>query len=149
MKKILSLILKPFRFFKVHHYLTFVAILAIGVFNIETTLDPKIQQLKQEKDIQKSFDKWWDEERAQEFKNVGLTPNDTIKAQEYALYKERYKVENPTPIVEDRIEEMKGEFLEWWENQGGKEQYAAEHGSFPTDKQYESELKKWINKRRD
>ena len=127
MKKILSLILKPFRFFKIHHYLTFVAILAIGVFNIDTTLDPKIQQLKQEKDIQKSFDKWWDEERAQEFKNVGLTPNDTIKAQEFELYKERYKVENPTPIIEDRIEEMKGEFREWWENQGGKEQYAAEH----------------------
>jgi hypothetical protein len=149
MKKILSLILKPFRFFKIHHYLTFVAILAIGVFNIDTTLDPKIQQLKQEKDIQKSFDKWWDEERAQEFKNVGLTPNDTIKAQEFELYKERYKVENPTPIIEDRIEEMKGEFREWWENQGGKEQYAAEHGSFPTDKQYEIELTKWINKYTD
>ena len=40
---------------------------------------------------------------------------------------------------------MKVEFREWWENQGGKEQYAAEHGSFPTDKQYEVELKKWIN----
>ncbi|SHK89016.1 hypothetical protein [Fibrobacter sp. UWB12] len=149
MKKILSLILKPFRFFKIHHYLTFVAIIAIGVFNFETTLDPKIQQLRQEKDIQESFDKWWQEERAQEFKNVGLTPDEKIKAQEFELYKERYKVENPTPIIEDRIEEMKGEFLEWWENQGGKEQYAAEHGSFPTDKQYEAELKKWINKYTD
>lgn len=144
MKKILRLLIKPFRFFKFHHYLALLAILAIGVFNFETTLDPKIQQLRQEKDINESFDKWWNEERAQEFKNVGLTPNDTIKAQEFELYKERYKVENPTPIIEDRIEEMKGEFLEWWENQGGKEQYAAEHGSYPTDKQYESELKKWI-----
>ena len=149
MKKILSLILKPFRFFKFHHYVTFLAFIAIGVFNFETSLNPTIQQIRQEKDIHKSFDKWWDEERAQEFKNVGLTPDEKIKAQEFELYKERYKVENPTPIIEDRIEEMKGEFLEWWENQGGKEQYTAEHGSYPTDKQYEAELKKWINKYTD
>ena len=145
MKKALKILLKPFRFFKVHHYLTLLAIFAIGVFNFETTLDPQIQELRQKKEIYESFEKWWNEERSQEFKNVGLNPNDTIKAQEFELYKERYKVENPTPIIEDRIEEMKGEFLDWWENQGGKEQYAAEHGNFPTDKQYEAELKKWIN----
>ena len=145
MKKILSILLKPFRFFKFHHYVTLLAFIAIGVFNFETTLNPTIQEMRQKKDIQESFDKWWNEERAQEFKNVGLTPDETIKAQEFELYKERYRVENPTPIIEERIEEMKDEFLEWWENQGGKEQYAAEHGSFPTDKQYEAELKKWIN----
>ena len=145
MKKILSILLKPFRFFSFHHYLTLLAIIAIGVFNFHTTLNPTIQKIRQEKDIHQSFDKWWNEERSQEFKNVGLTPDEKIKAQEFELYRERYQVENPTPIIEERIEEMKGEFLEWWENQGGKEQYAAEHGSYPNDKQYEAELKKWIN----
>jgi len=144
MKKILSILLKPFRFFKFHHYVTLLAIAVLGVFNFQTTLNPTIQQIRQEKDIHESFDKWWEEERAQEFKNVGLTPNDTIKMQEFELYKERYQVEHPTPIIEERIEQIKVEFLEWWENQGGKEQYAAEHGSYPTDKQYEAELKKRI-----
>lgn len=144
MKKILSILLKPFRFFKFHHYVTLLAITVLGVFNFQTTLNPTIQQIRQEKDIHESFDKWWEEERAQEFKNVGLTPNDTIKMQEFELYKERYQVEHPTPIIEERIEQIKVEFLEWWENQGGKEQYAAEHGSYPTDKQYEAELKKRI-----
>ncbi len=149
MKKILSILLKPFRFFKFHHYVTLLAIAVLGVFNFQTTLNPTIQQIRQEKDIHESFDKWWEEERAQEFKNVGLTPNDTIKMQEFELYKERYQVEHPTPIIEERIEQIKVEFLEWWENQGGKEQYAAEHGSYPTDKQYEAELKKWIYKYTD
>ena len=149
MKKILSIILKPFRFFKFHHYVTLLALALLGVFNFQTTFNPTIQKIRQEKDIHESFDKWWEEERAQEFRNVGLTPNDTIKKQEFELYRERYQVENPTPVIEDRIEEMKGEFLEWWENQGGKEQYAAEHGSYPTDKQYEAELKKWIYKYTD
>lgn len=144
MKKILSILLKPFRFFKFHHYVTLLAIAVLGVFNFQTTLNPTIQQIRQEKDIHESFDKWWEEERAQEFRNVGLTPNDTIKMQEFELYKERYQVEHPTPIIEERIEQIKVEFLEWWENQGGKEQYAAEHGSYPTDKQYEAELKKRI-----
>jgi len=145
MKKVLSIIIKPFRFFKFHHYLTLLAFVAIGILNLQTTFNPTIQKIRQEKDIRESFESWWNEERAQEFKNVGLTPDDKIKAQEFTLYKERYQIENPTPVIEDRIEEMKGEFLEWWENQGGKEQYATEHGSFPTDKQYEAELKKWIN----
>jgi len=149
MKKILSIILTLFRVFKFHHYLTLIALVAIGVFNFETTFDPTIQQLRQEKDIHQSFNKWWNEERAQEFKNVGLTPDDKLKKQEFELYKERYRVENPTPIVEERVEEMKGEFFEWWENQGGKEQYAAEHGSYPTDKQFEIERTKWINKYTD
>lgn len=145
MKKILSILLVPFRVFKFHHYLTLIALVAIGVFNFNTTLNPTIQQLRQEKDIHQSFDKWWNEERAEEFKRVGLTPDKNTKKQEFELYKERYRVENPTPIIEDRIEEMKGEFLDWWENQGGKEQYAAEHKSYPTDKQFEEERNKWIN----
>ena len=145
MKKILSIVLTPFKVFKFHHYVTLLALVAIGVFNFETTLNPTIQQIRQEKDIHESCDKWWNEERAQEFKNVGLTPDDKLKEQELELYRERYRVENPTPIIEERIEEMKREFLDWWENQGGKEQYAAEHGSFPTDKQYVDELTKRIN----
>ncbi len=145
MKKILSLILTPFKVFKFHHYVTLAALVAIGIFNFETTLNPTIQQIRQEKDIHESFDKWWNEERSQEFKNVGLTPDDKLREQELQLYKERYRVENPTPIVEERVEEMKGEFLDWWENQGGKEQYAAEHGTFPTDRQYQEELTKRIN----
>ena len=30
------------------------------------------------------------------------------------LYKERYQVEHPTPIIEERIEQIKVEFLEWF-----------------------------------
>ena len=149
MKKILSIILKPFRFFKFHHYVTLLAIAILGIFNFQTTFNPTIQKIRQEKDIHQSFDKWWNDERAQEFKNVGLTPDETIKKQEFELYKERYQIENPTPVIEERVEEKKREFLDWWENQGGKEQYAAEHGTFPTDKQYEAELKKWIYKYTD
>ena len=145
MKKILSILLTPFKVFKFHHYLTLIALVAIGVFNFNTTLNPTIQQLRQEKDLHLSFEKWWSEERAEEFKRVGLTPDKNTKKQEYELYKERYRVENPTPIIEERIEEMKGEFLDWWENQGGKEQYAAEHKSYPNDKQFEEERNKWIN----
>ena len=149
MKKILSIILTPFKVFKIHHYITLVAFIAIGIFNFQTTFDPTVQQIRQEKDIIQSFEKWWNEERAEEFKKVGLTPDKNTKKQEFELYKERYRVENPTPIVEDRVEQMKTEFREWWENQGGKEQYAAEHGSYPTDKQYEAELEKWINNYKD
>ena len=145
MKKILSILFAPFKVFKFHHYLTLIALVAIGVFNFNTTLNPTIQQLRQEKDIIQSFDKWWNEERAEEFKRVGLTPDKNIKKQEFENFKERYRVENPTPIIEERIEQMKGEFLDWWENQGGKEQYAAEHKSYPTDKQFEQEREKWIN----
>ena len=145
MKKILSILLTPFKVFKFHHYLTLIALVAIGVFNFNTTLNPTIQQLRQEKDLHLSFEKWWSEERAEEFKRVGLTPDKNTKKQEYELYKERYRVENPTPIIEERIEEMKGEVLDWWENQGGKEQYAAEHKSYPNDKQFEEERNKWIN----
>lgn len=144
MKKILSIILIPFKFFKFHHYLTLLALVAIGVFNFETTLNPTIQHLREDRQILMSFEKWWAEERAQEFKNVGLTPDENLKKQEFELYKERYRIEQPTPIIEERVEQMKGEFLDWWENQGGKEQYAAEHGAYPTDKQYEAELNKWI-----
>lgn len=145
MKKILSILFAPFKVFKFHHYLTLIALVAIGVFNFNTTLNPTIQQLRQEKDIIQSFDKWWNEERAEEFKRVGLTPDKNIKKQEFENFKERYRVENPTPIIEERIEQMKGEFLDWWENQGGKEQYAAEHKSYPNDKQFEQERNKWIN----
>ena len=145
MKKILSILFAPFKVFKFHHYLTLIALVALGFFNFNTTLNPTIQQLRQEKDIIQSFDKWWNEERAEEFKRVGLTPDKNIKKQEFENFKERYRVENPTPIIEERIEQMKGEFLDWWENQGGKEQYAAEHKSYPTDKQFEQEREKWIN----
>ena len=145
MKKILSILFAPFKVFKFHHYLTLIALVAIGFFNFNTTLNPTIQQLRQEKDIIQSFDKWWNEERAEEFKRVGLTPDKNIKKQEFENFKERYRVENPTPIIEERIEQMKGEFLDWWENQGGKEQYAAEHKSYPNDKQFEQERNKWIN----
>ena len=65
MKKILSIILKPFRFFKFHHYVTLLALALLGVFNFQTTFNPTIQKIRQEKDMHESVGKWWEEERAQ------------------------------------------------------------------------------------
>ena len=79
MKKILSIILTPFRVFKIYHYITLIALVAIGIFNFQTTFDPTVQQLRQEKDIHLSFEKWWNEERAEKFKKVGLTPDKKLK----------------------------------------------------------------------
>lgn len=123
--------------------------IALGVFNSNTSLNPKIKQLQQEREIQNSFNEWWESEGALKFKNVGLEPTQKLKDEEFEQYREKYLATYHTHIVEDRIEEMKVEFRDWWENKGGKEEYADQHGIYPDETHYKAELKKWILKYTD
>ena len=54
------------------HYLVVAAVIALGVFNAVTAVMPQIKQDRYEKGIVKSFDKWWEEEGANQFKVVGI-----------------------------------------------------------------------------
>ena len=62
---------------KVHHYIVFAVIIAIGIFNAVTALAPVIQQRELEKNIALSFEKWWQEEGMPKFKVIGLPVNDS------------------------------------------------------------------------
>lgn len=124
-------------------------LIALGVFNANTSLNPKIKQLQREREIQTSFNEWWETEGAEKFKSVGLEPTQKLKDEEFEQYRERFLATYHTFVIEDRIEEMKVEFRDWWENKGGKEEYADEHGFFPNETHYQAELKKWITKYTD
>ena len=134
---------------KVHHYIVISIAVAIGVFNAVTALSPVIKQNNREKNIVKTFEKWWEEEGAAQFIAVGLKADEKTKAEEFAQYRERYLKQNNTFIVEDRIEEMKKEFREWWEIGGGKEQYIQEHKVYPKEKQFLDERDQWIKQYTD
>jgi len=133
-----------FKKFKVHHFIVFGIITAIGIFNAVTALAPIVKQSNRESNIEKTFNKWWDEEGAAQFAAVGLTPDEKIKGEEFAQYRERYLQQNHTFIVEDRIAEMRTEFREWWETKGGKEQYIQEHKIYPDEQHFEKEYSKWV-----
>lgn len=140
---------KFFKSLQIHHYIVFALILALGVFNAVTALEPTIKQHNRERNIVKTFNAWWNEEGAARFTAVGLTPNEKIKEEEFAQYRERYLKQNHTFIVEDRIEEMRKEFREWWEINGGKEEYIKEHNVYPDEKIFEAECHKWIKRYKD
>ena len=95
-------------------------LIALGVFNANTSLNPKIKQLQREREIQTSFNEWWETEGAEKFKSVGLEPTQKLKDEEFEQYRERFLATYHTFVIEDRIEEMKVEFRDWWENKGGK-----------------------------
>lgn len=132
-----------------YHILVAALVIALGVFNANTSLDPKIKQLKREREIQTSFNEWWETEGAQKFKDVGLEPTQKLKDEEFEQYRERFLATYHTFVIEDRIEEMKVEFRDWWENKGGKEEYADKHGIYPNESHYKVELKNWITKYTD
>ena len=100
---------------KVYHYLAFAAILAIGIFNAVTALAPVMQQRELEKNIALSFEKWWQEEGAPNFKMIGLPVNDSARAVEFVQYRERVLSSGKSFDVEERIKAKRKEFREWWE----------------------------------
>lgn len=135
-----------FKRLKVRHYILFALILALGVFNAVTVLEPKIKQHQREKNIVDTFNVWWEETGKNQFLLVGLEPTEKIRQEEFETYREKYLQQNHTYIVEDRVKEMRQEFREWWEINGGKEAYIQEHNVYPDERHFEAEFKKWVTK---
>lgn len=128
----------------VQHYVVLAVLLAIGIFNAVTGLAPVIKQHNRESSIEKIFKEWWETEGAEQIKAVGLVPDETIRQEKYESFRNSYLQQNHTFIVEDRLEEMKVEFREWWEIRGGKQQYMEDHNNvYPTEKDFQREWKAW------
>ena len=129
---------------KVHHYIVFAIVLAIGIFNAVTALSPQIKQKQRESNIEKVFDQWWETEGAKQFEAVGLKADEKTRSEEFEQFRERYLKENGTFVIEDRIEEMKKEFREWWEIKGGKDNFTKEKGYYPKERDFIREQNLWI-----
>ena len=127
------------------HYLVVLAIIAIGVFNGVTGIMPQIKQDRYEKGIVKSFDKWWEEEGANQFKVVGIEPTEKVKQEEFEQFRNRAFALKPSYIVEDRVEVMKKDFREWWEIRGGKEEFTQKNNRYPSEADFRRELTEWID----
>lgn len=130
--------------FKMHHYVAFVAVLSVGIFNAVTIYSPIIKQNNREKNIAETFNKWWEEEGAAQFQAVGLKADEKTRAEEFEQFRDRYLQQNRTYIVEDRVKEMRQEFRTWWEIGGGKEDYVKEHKTYPNERDFNREQDKWI-----
>ena len=144
MNEILEKCKQFFKHLRVHHYIVFALVLAVGVFNAVTALSSVISQKELESNIEKSFEKWWAEEGAAQFRTVGLTDDDKTKMQEFVQYRDRILSAGKSFDIEERTKAMRKEFREWWEIGGGKEQYTREHGKYPTEAQFEHECHKYI-----
>ena len=127
------------------HYLVVLAIIGIGIFNGVTGIMPQIKQSRYEKGIEKSFDKWWEEEGANQFKVVGIEPTEKIRQEEFEQFRNRAFALKPSYIVEDRVETMRKDFREWWEIRGGKEEFIAKHNRYPGEADFRRELAEWID----
>ena len=127
------------------HYLVVAAVIALGVFNAVTAVMPQIKQDRYEKGIVKSFDKWWEEEGANQFKVVGIDPTEKVKQEEFEQFRNRAFALKPSYIVEDRVEVMKKDFREWWEIRGGKEEFTQKNNRYPSESDFRSELAEWID----
>lgn len=144
MAKILRFIKGGLKKIRVEHIIAILIIAGIGGFNLYTEFLPHYKQLQREKNIVVTFDKWWNEVGAQNFEAVGLTADEKLKQEEFNQYRERYLAQNPSYVVEDRLKEMPAEFRTWWETKGGKEEFIKEHNVYPTDRDYDKELRKWL-----
>ena len=153
MQKKIILLLKGFlpalKRIKPIHYLTVAVIIGIGIFNGATGLMPLISQHRYERGIEKSFNKWWNETGAEQFKSVGLEPTEKIRNEEFEQFRERALSQKPSYIVEERIEIMKKDFREWWEIKGGKEAFLEKHNRFPSEADFQQELNQWIDQYKD
>lgn len=127
------------------HYVVLLLILGIGIFNAITGLSPYIKQYSRERNIEKTFDQWWKEAGAEQFRAVGLEPTEKLRNEEFLSYREKYLSQNQPLIIEERVEAMKKEYREWWEY-GGKDQFAQERGSYPTEKDFEKTQEQHIRK---
>lgn len=144
MKDLLEDIKNFFRGLKIHHYVILSLVLAIGIFNAVTALSPQIKQKQRESNIEKVFEQWWETEGAKQFESVGLKADEKTRNEEFEQFRDRYLKENGTFVIEDRIEEMKKEFREWWEIKGGKEDFTKEKGYYPKENDFIREQNKWI-----
>ena len=142
LKKNLFLFLKKI---KPIHYLIIAAVIGLGVFNAVTGIMPQVKQDRYERGIVKAFDKWWTEERADQFKAIGLEPTEKLRAEEFEQFRDRAFAQKPSYIVEERVETMKKDFREWWEIKGGKEAFADEHKRYPSEADFQNELTQWID----
>lgn len=141
-----NFIVKNLKKLKPIHYVVLALILSLGVFNGVTGLSPQIKQHNREKNVVKTFNRWWKDAGAAEFKAAGLEPTNQLKYEEFQRYREKYMLQNPSFIIEDRIESMKADYREWWENQGGKEAFLQENNRYPSEKDYQASLNSWIDK---
>lgn len=146
LKAIPSLVKSFLKKLKPVHYVVLVIVLALGIFNGITGLAPQIKQHSRENNIVKTFNRWWKDTGAQEFKAVGLEPTKQLKAEEFQRYREKYLQQNPSYIIEERVETMKKDYLEWWENQGGRQSFLQENGRYPNDADYQLSLDTWLDK---
>ena len=144
MEDLLKTIKETFKGLKVHHYIVFALVLAIGGFNAFTALYPKIQQRQRESNIEKIFNKWWEEEGAAQVESVGLKADETIRNEKLGEFRDRYLKENGNSDVEARVEAMRKEFREWWEIKGGKEEFIKEHNYYPKENDFAREQEKWV-----
>ena len=96
------------------HYLVVLAIIGIGIFNAVTGVMPQIKQGRYERGIEKSFNKWWEEEGANQFKVVGVEPTEKVRQEEFEQFRNRALSIKPSYIIEDRVEVMRKDFREWW-----------------------------------
>lgn len=145
LKTALGFIKKIFKQMKPLHYVVLILVISLGIFNGVTGMTPLVKQQKREKNISRTFNEWWLNSGAQEFRQAGLEPTKELKIEEFQRYREKYLQQNPSYIVEERIMFMKKEYREWWENQGGREAYAQEHNRFPNEKDYQNSLEEWLN----
>ena len=149
MKKFRRILKKSLVFFlkkvKPIHYLTFVIIIGIGIFNAITGVMPLINQYRYESGIEESFNQWWEETGAEQFRSVGLEPTEKIRNEEFDQFRERALAQKPSYKVEDRIEIMKKDFREWWETKGGKEAFIEKHNRYPGEADFKHELDQWID----
>ena len=129
---------------KVHHYIVFGLVIAIGIFNAVTALAPQIKQKQRESNIEKTFDQWWETEGAKQFESVGLKADEKTRNEEFEQFRDRYLKENGALVVEDRVEQMKKEFREWWEIKGGKEEFIKENNYYPKESDFVREQNKWV-----
>lgn len=143
--KFLQALKKYLRELKAINYIVVVLLLGIGIFNFCTDVVPQIKENNREKNIEKTFNIWWEETGIQSFKAVGLNPDEKLKHEEFVQYRERVLSESETYIVEKRVKSMPSEFRTWWELGGGKEEYIQRTSHYPNDDDFRAELKKWID----
>lgn len=145
-KHAINLLKKAVHHLKFSHYVIIVLILGLGIFNAVTALSPYMKQHKREANIEKTFNQWWVDAGEEQFRSVGILPSKKIKADEFARYREKYLAQNPSLIPETRIKQLKAEYKEWWDYNGGRDQFFQETGRFPTPKDYDKLEDKYVSK---
>lgn len=147
LRSLRSLVALGKRYLKLSHCIVIALIVALGLFNAGTGIKPHIKQHNREKNIVKTFNNWWDDVGAAQFRLVGLEPTDQIKSEEFERYREKYLAQNPSYIIEDRLPGMRVQFRNWWELEGGKIAWTQKHKNYmPTEDDFNREQEKWINK---